>query len=598
MGIAYVVGAWLLIQVADILLDNIGSPPWVLQTFFAALTVGFFITLFFAWAFELTPEGIKKEKDVDRSQSITSQTGRKLDFFIIGVLVLALGYFVWESRFADQIPVTPEAGVDTLVPDSGKTVAVLPFVNLSANPEQEYFVDGLTEEILNSLSRLPELKVTARTSAFYFKGKKLPVSEIAETLGVEHIVEGSVRRSDDALRVTAQLIRASDGFHLWSEAYDGTAEQVFHVQEEIAENIAKALDIFLDDDKRNTMFAAGTRSVPAFEAFLKGRELYDRGHQVFSPQDRWKANEYLEESLRLDPEFSAAYSLHHDAYAHFLMQDMPAAKPGLMEEQALARIRFDFAEATRYARDQRLRLATLLSGAIFNESWNNVPDAVAELEAFVEAGRVEIRGPGWSHMLLVSIGRADLGLRRALNEIRYDPLDPLSYANASGAALALEDFEGALDFVQQGYLLSPDHTFLRRTEAMAMALSGRVDAGARKLLTIGGEGFYQTLALAMLGERKQALQLAAEAERARPRDGSPIWVYAQLGEAAQVTRLTRSIDAAPIGMLSFLRLIYYSGGSVPFDLDAAPNFRVRLREAGADPAALRPWVPLIEKATE
>ena len=201
--------------------------------------------------------------------------------------------------------------------------------------------------------------------------------------------------------------------------YGRPTDDVFSVQEDIAESIAKALDIFLDSDKRSNMFAAGTRDVEAFEAFLRGRALYDRAHQFSLPEDHWEANRYLEKAFRLDPSFSAAYSLHHDAYAHLLMQDIPATdNQSIADEEVLRRIRLDFANANRTAGDPRLKLSTRLSGAIYSDSWGQVPTAVKELEAFVETGQAEIRGPGWSHMLLVAMGRADLGLRRAQNEIR------------------------------------------------------------------------------------------------------------------------------------------------------------------------------------
>ena len=223
--------------------------------------------LIFAWAFELTPEGIKLEKEVDRDDSITSQTGRKLDRTIIVVLALALAWFAWD-KFAsapESGPVTamvnetavqaPET--ETNAEPSNKSVAVLPFVAMSSGPDDEYFADGLTEEILNSLAQLPELLVTARTSAFSFKGQDLPIDDIAAKLGVRHVVEGSVRRSGDRLRVTAQLIRADDGFHLWSENYDSTSDDAIAVQENIAERIATALNVVLDDEKRDAMRRAG-----------------------------------------------------------------------------------------------------------------------------------------------------------------------------------------------------------------------------------------------------------------------------------------------------------------------------------------------------
>jgi Ca2+/H+ antiporter len=174
VGVVYLITAWLLAQVADLLLENFDAPNWVIQAILIMLIIGFPMALIFAWAFELTPEGLKKEKDVDRSQSITRVTGRKLDRAIIVILVIALGYFVWESRVQHQHAEQPEqqAVVETAPEETtARSIAVLPFVNMSSDPEQEYFSDGISEEILNSLAKVKELKVAGRTSSFAFKGQ-------------------------------------------------------------------------------------------------------------------------------------------------------------------------------------------------------------------------------------------------------------------------------------------------------------------------------------------------------------------------------------------------------------------------------------------
>jgi TolB-like protein len=199
---------------------------------------------------------MKREKEVDRTESITHQTGRRLDRVIMLVLVGAVAYFIWERQSLNtEIPASPVADVATesapVASDEGeiveteavrRSIAVLPFVNMSSDNEQEYFADGLTEEILNSLAKTPDLLVAARTSSFGFKGSTESVPVIAAALGVDHVLEGSVRRGGDTLRITAQLIRATDGFHLWSETYDRTMEDIIAIQEEIAVQIATALE--------------------------------------------------------------------------------------------------------------------------------------------------------------------------------------------------------------------------------------------------------------------------------------------------------------------------------------------------------------------
>jgi TolB-like protein len=212
VAIAYVISAWLVLQIADVILNNTEAPGWVFQVIMLLLGIGFFFALFFAWAFELTPEGIKREAEVDRTQSITPKTGRKLDFTIIGIMAVALAWFALDKFGSDNQPTpvatetttTESSGSDGSATPSAKSVAVLPFLALTSGADDEYFADGLTEEILNALAQLPELLVTARTSAFQFKGDDIPpLNEIAATLGVDHIVEGSIRHAGDRIRVTA-----------------------------------------------------------------------------------------------------------------------------------------------------------------------------------------------------------------------------------------------------------------------------------------------------------------------------------------------------------------------------------------------------------
>ena len=305
VGIAYAIVAWLLLQVADVVLDNIGAPAWVFQVILLLLVIGFPVAIIFAWAFELTPEGIKKEKDVDRSESITHLTGRKLDFTIIGVLAVAVAYFVsekifWSDDVVTELPVETSVGAGAEV---AKTIAVLPFVNMSGDVDQEYFSDGITEEILNALAGIRELAVTSRTSAFAFKGKSLSIPRIAAELGVAHVLEGSVRRSGNQLRITAQLIEVESDKHLWSESYDRELTDIFAVQDEISENIAAALKVNLlgvpvvHPDSRGV-------NPEAYDAYLHG--LQQKAISTF--ESIANAERYFEQSIEIDPLFVRAYA--------------------------------------------------------------------------------------------------------------------------------------------------------------------------------------------------------------------------------------------------------------------------------------------------
>ena len=222
IGVAYIVVAWLVIQVIETVSDPLGLPDWTEAFFIVLMLAGLPVILLFSWAFELTPEGLKKTREVDVTKSVTDVTGKKLNHTIIVVLVLALGYFLWERQgLVEQAEQTAPVQAAEVTSTSGEaSIAVLPFVNMSADPDQEYFSDGISEELLNLLAKIPDLRVPARTSSFQFKGQNLDIGEVAKQLNVKHVLEGSVRKADVRVRVTAQLIEADTGYHLWSDTYD------------------------------------------------------------------------------------------------------------------------------------------------------------------------------------------------------------------------------------------------------------------------------------------------------------------------------------------------------------------------------------------
>ena len=317
VAIGYVVSSWLLVQVAALVLENIGSPDWVIQTIMLMITLGFPVVVFFSWAYEVTPEGIKRESEIDRSESITHVTGRKLDHAIVAVLVIALAYFAYDkfvlsvAREASLIEattqvVTERAPVEPEIEENTeKSIAVLPFVNMSSDPEQEYFSDGLSEEILNLLANIDGLKVIGRTSSFAFKGKNEDLRGIGKALGVTTVLEGSVRKSGDRVRVTAQLIDVSDGSHLWSDTYDRTLTDIFAVQDDVAASIIDALQIHIS--------TAPTRGRPteSSEAYTFYPERSSGTQQNWTT---WDARKAAQKAVELDPMFAEAYELLALAY--------------------------------------------------------------------------------------------------------------------------------------------------------------------------------------------------------------------------------------------------------------------------------------------
>ena len=321
VGIAYGIVAWLLIQVSDALVPALHLPEWFNSGVAFVLIIGFPIALIFAWAFEMTPEGIKKEKDVDRSQSITNVTSQKLNNMIIGVLVLALAYFAIDKFILTPQPgsepfsqqttsqttgvnekraLTPVEATPPPVEAENQSIAVLPFVNMSSDPEQEYFSDGLSEELLNLLAKIPELHVAARTSSFSFKGQNLEIPEIAARLKVAHILEGSVRKSGNQIRITAQLIQADNGYQLLSETYDRQLDNIFQIQDEIASAVVEALKITLLGEAPKIK----ETDPEAYQLYMEGQYINRQNSKSAYP----RAITLLNKVLEIDPNYVPAWT--------------------------------------------------------------------------------------------------------------------------------------------------------------------------------------------------------------------------------------------------------------------------------------------------
>ncbi|MEM8983117.1 MAG: hypothetical protein AAGC71_08830 [Pseudomonadota bacterium] len=301
VAIAYFVIGWLLLQIADTLAPLFDLPDGVNKFIFLLLLIGFVPVVVFAWAFELTPDGVKREKEVDRHASITDQTGRKLNIVTIVAAVLVAIMFGWQQL------VPSDGAAPKVVPqraDGDRSIAVLAFADLSENGDQGYFADGMAEEILNVLQRLPDLRVAGRTSSFSFKGRQADVREISETLGVAHVLEGSVRRSGDQLRITAKLIRGADGIQLWSENYDSDVTDVFTIQETIAQSVAEKLATKFGLDGNERLAIKRTDDPIVYDNFLKAKQLFlKRGKDNLD-----HALLLLNEAIARDPEYAPAWT--------------------------------------------------------------------------------------------------------------------------------------------------------------------------------------------------------------------------------------------------------------------------------------------------
>lgn len=297
VGIAYLVAGWVVLQIADLVLENIGAPDWVMQTLMLMLALGFPLVLLFSWAFELTPEGIRREKDVVRDESITRQTAHKLDRMTVGLLFVVVMIVVGERMIPSADTPGPAPATTEI---AEKSIAVLAFEDLSPEGDQEYFAEGISEELLNVLAQIPGLKVAGRTSSFAFKDQQRDLREIGEILEVAHILEGSVRTSGDRVRVTAQLVKAEDGFHLFSKNYDRKLTDIFEVQDDIAREITTALRSAILGEQ--PVEAATHTSVEAYEKYLQARQwIHTRDRRLME-----EASVLLDEALDIDPAYAPA----------------------------------------------------------------------------------------------------------------------------------------------------------------------------------------------------------------------------------------------------------------------------------------------------
>jgi len=576
VAIAYLAVAWVIMQLAAVVLDNIAAPEWLMKALMFFIVVGFPVALLFAWAYEMTPEGIKHERDVDRSTSITSKTGRKLDFVIIGVLGIAV-VFLLVDRFA--LEQTPQ---DVAITD--KSVAVLPFVAMSSGPDDEYFADGLTEEILNSLTRIPELLVTARTSSFYFKGQDIPpIPEIAATLGVAHIVEGSVRRDGKRLRVTAQLIRAIDGFHLWSESYDHDTEDTFGVQIDIAAKIAAALDVVLDDEQLERMHAFGLRNPEAFVAYQKGVELGDLAHgREVQVEMLLEANAWFEKALSLAPNLSAAHLWHSDYFAHFLIDNI-GSEDVTDDERAAAyeRLKQDMDNAIRTAPDESHSLGAAFDRALVTANWHGLPAMFDDV-----VGQSSCYMPGWVDMTTLAYGQARENLTINQRLIECDPLDYVGWVGAISAHLWLEDYDAAIATAIEGKR-EISHSQVDWGLFESYVAAGRFDdAEARIDRDIRGEARALQARMMLAAARGDAVATKSLLEKYLDTDDDArIAQFARAGERASANQMAAAIDSDPFGYLLLMLVPPNCMCGAPFDLEVTPNFAKLLQDADL------PWPP-------
>ena len=446
----YLVGAWLIVQIAETLLPIFHTPDWVLQVLVVLLTLGFIPALVFSWVYELTPEGLKRDGDGSASESIAPQTAKRMDqLTLAGVVVLLLVIAAdryWPGAPAPQAAeaatsARPVAGGESMpAADNGEaepgSIAVLPFVNMSADAENEYFSDGISEELLNVLVKVEGLSVASRTSSFAYKGRELSAAAIGEALQVAHVLEGSVRKAGTRVRITAQLIDAQSDRHLWSETYDRELDDIFAIQDEIAKAIVAALREALGDAVARTPVSvtADTDNVDAYQLYLKARELF------FARQQLDESVRLYEQVVALDPQFARGWEGLAAAAAVIVdwKQTYPDIDSPALQARALA------AADRALALDSALSMPWAARSLVVSDDKLPIDyaQAIELLERAIAADARNATARLWRGILWVGLGFIER---------------------------AVDDFEGCL-------MVDPAYSNCKRWLAIGVLFQGRTDA--------------------------------------------------------------------------------------------------------------------------
>ena len=420
VAVAYAVVAWLLIQAASILLPTFEAPPWTMKVLVLVIILGFPAALIFSWAFEITPEGIKLESEIAPNESIKRTTGRKIVAVTVVLAVVAVGLFVFQFIRARSMSSVSTVGSAM----TNKSIAVLPFDNLSRDPDNAFFVEGVQDEILTRLAKVGELKVIARTSTQRFKSAPDDLREIAKQLGVMNILEGSVQKVNDQVRVNVQLINALTNAHLWAEIYDRKLTDIFAVESDIAKTIADTLQAKLTGSEKVAITTKPTENPEAHELYLKGRYFWNRR----TAENLKKAADYFQQAIDKDPKYALAYAGLADC--HVLLPAYPGLGNTPRDELPKA---LEAAHKAVELDDTLAEAHTSLARALASNL--QLAAATSEFNRAIELNPNYATAHQWFGECLQSQGQ----LEKALAELkRAQELDPLSLVISSLYGFALD----------------------------------------------------------------------------------------------------------------------------------------------------------------
>ena len=448
VGIAYIVVAWLALQALDIVVPILRAPEWFSQLILILLVIGLPFALIFAWAFEMTPEGLEREKDVDRTESITHETGQTLNRIIIGVLTVAVGLLLIDKFFLSDANVEPVAGSPAteafeVTATTSPSIAVLPFANMSADESSVYFSDGLADTLLHMLAQIREIRVAARTSSFQFRDQNTDIKEIASALNVRTILEGSVQRAGNKVRVTAQLIEADTGYHLWSGNYDRDMDDIFGIQDEIATEVVAALKVSLLGETVEKLKRHDTENVEAYTEYL----LAINDLSQFSFESLSRAEQHFREAVRLDPSYALAWARLGDTYLQ--TEETGAGSSGPMLEAARD------AASRALAIDPDLSAALAVLGTAEFRAGN---DGIAE-QLLLRAVRLEpndITAKRYYARALMFQLRPEEAIAQLEQVLALDPLSGESHNQLSVALKLFDRYDEASETNQRIMEISPN----------------------------------------------------------------------------------------------------------------------------------------------
>ncbi len=461
VAVAYAVVAWLLLQAASIFFPAFDAPAWVMKIFIIIIIFGFPVALIFSWAFEITPEGIKLESEIEPNKSIKRRTGRKIVAVTIALAVVAAGLFVYQLvRW--KLTVTPrQSEAATVAPN--KSIAVLPFDNLSRDPDNAYFCEGVQDEILTRLAKVADLKVISRTSTQHFKSAPDNLPQIAKQLGVAHILEGSVQKASDQVRVNVQLINALTDAHLWGDTYDRKLTDIFAVESEIANTIAETLQAKLTGSEKVAVSARPTENPEAYQLYLKGRFFWNKRTAV----DLRKSIEYFNQAIEQDPNYALAYAALAQAWLLLPAYDGGAPKDCFPHAETAAK--------KALALDDNSSDAHAALGMVKQIYDFDLPGAIAEFERAIQLNPNDAMAHHWlSNHSLAAAGQTEREIAEMKRALELDPLSLIINANLGQAYINVNRYDDAIAQLRKTIEMEGSFYFAHQMLGEALDLKGQI----------------------------------------------------------------------------------------------------------------------------